>query len=248
MSAQIIFSRIELQGFNLRPEAICIPSLLLQHFPTSLEAEEVHSLFDLVNGQKRCRVLVLPVPAGREVLQEDPSRILQILLDAIDAAKARSLVLSGRNGEHPNEDPTSENIWQRNETSSADHNVIKESRPGSTDSGSERQVCVASDSPSTASDWETDQAGHKTRVVHEDPSVSTTHAARGKSRRAREFDLRKERAAERKRRNERLRRQDEIANLRKAKKQMAERANEQGELAAMEREDNRSRAADDYLR
>ena len=69
-----------------------------------------------------------------------------------------------------------------------------------------------------------------------------------KGRRAREFDVRKERAADRKAKSERLKRKQELDRLKKAKIQAAEVLEQQQECVAMQQEDDRSRDVDRYMR
>lgn len=56
-------------------------------------------MFELINGDKSCRVLFYEVPSGREILQEAPFEILNIISDAIRAVQSKLSIFSvGREG------------------------------------------------------------------------------------------------------------------------------------------------------
>lgn len=207
-----------------------------------------------MNGQKRRRVLVYPVSAGREILQEAPIRTLKILMDAIQAAQARSFAV-GNNGKHREEDPITEGVSQSDEMGYIDREAASVLRPDSSESGDERQhgatpnISGAMSSLYQGGKCENDPPlDEVAEILIEDPPVPGINVATKKSRRAREFDIRKERAAERRTKNERLRKQEEKARLKKAKQEIVERVNQQRELMAMQREDDRSTAVDRYIR
>lgn len=226
-----------------------------------MDAQEVDSYFDLVNGNQHRRVLVRAVPAGREILQEQPARILQILTDAIQAAQARPLVAVASFGNNTKEDPADLKELQKDEPDTIDrrdHRVASRlSSTLTTDDreSEEEQKCngapdgaVFPDSACRVTNLQLGQDAQQADLpVETSPPRSRQYVSR-KSRRAREFDARKERAAERKSKSERLRRQQELGRMKKTKQELVENAKRQLETVAMHEEDHRSRATETYTR
>lgn len=234
-----------------------------QHFPASLNAEEVGSLFELVNGSKRCRILVRPVSAGREILQEAPTLTLQILADAIHAAQVKpAAITSKRARSHQN------------------HAIRTEPENDDTIFTDDCNPLALSTLPSTLMERDVFKSEHKETFfgTRESPSVDlstlnvtydTSLSERKEERestlttgspackrdettktakRAREFDVRKERAAERRTKNDRLKRQQDLARVERAKRELLEIADQKREMVVMQEEEGRSKAAGRYMR
>lgn len=207
-----------------------------------------------MNGQKRNRVLVCPVSAGREILQEAPIRTLQILIDAIQAAQTRSFV-AGKNGKYPAEDPATEVVLQIDETDYIECETPNVLRPDSPESGDERKGGATPDIPGAVDTFHQKETRENNKQTDEIPDVLIeyppapgSNATTKKSRREREFEMRKERMAERRTKTERLRQQEQRTRLKKAKQETVERVDQQRELVVMRREDDRSRAVERYTR
>lgn len=230
-------------------------SLLPQHCRASLGAEEVDSLFKLMSGNKNGRMMVYPVHAGREVLHEAQTRTLEILSSAIDAAQA-----------HPVTTPLSETRYLDED--------MKEGQPQSDvldviDSYDGQRRC-----PSALLELDVTESGrscegsspggahhpHSSGVgiggVAVDSSPTETAASlesapdgmTSRARGGREFDVRKERVAERKMKNERLQKKRELDRLKRTQREEQEKIRQQDEHVLMQKEDERSKAVSRYCR
>lgn len=207
--------------------------------------------------------MVYPVPAGREILQEAPICTLQVLLEAIHAAQARPIVapLSRAIFQGDNvEERTSalqesadvihgngNKIWGLSSSLEIDEHVTEGDE--SCTYASARRANLATGTPT---DCKTD-GDSAAQIIHVGAAstASLTHTPNGatkKGRQARGLYLQKERAAERKAKNERLKRQQDLDRLKKTKRQQAEYTEQQQECVAMQEEDHRSKGVDTYIR
>lgn len=201
------------------------------------------SLFKLVSGNKHRRIIVYPVQAGREILQEAPVRTLEILSGAIHAAQTQSIVAC----------PAGTSAYPEGSASEDDVlDVIAEcsgigSPPSSLlgnggDLGEYVQV-----EPSMGRVKETGRGEGMDGSPSARPERSRDNPS-PKGRRAREFDARKERAAERKAKSERLKRQQELNRLKRAKMEEDGMMKQQQECLSMQAEDDRCSAVDKHIR
>lgn len=221
-----------------------------QNTRASFDAEEVNNLFALINGSKRRRFLVYPIEAGREMLQEAPVRTLHIISEAIRVAQtnligAKQIHGAGKEMEckQPQDDVASifGYFVQTRELSGVsavtldfpEIDTLNEQLKLPTDHKSKDIEKVKIDVVNDASTV---------------PRVRNQDEAKKKGRRAREFDVRKERAAERKAKNERLKRQQELDRLKRTKRLEADALKQQEERFAMQDEDGRSKDVERHMR
>lgn len=199
------------------------------------------SLFKLVSGNKHRRIKVYPVQAGREILQEAPVRTLEILLGAIHAAQAQPIVACpAGTTTYPEGSAFEDYVLDVVADSPAvgspssllgsggdlgEHTQVEPPMGGAKETGGSK--CM--DGPLSARDERS----------CDPPSP--------KGRRAREFDARKERAAERKAKSERLKRQQELNRLKRAKMEENEIMKQHQECLSMQEEDERSSAVDQHI-
>lgn len=185
--------------------------------------------------------MVYPVHAGREILQEEPVRTLEIISSAIHAAQTQPLmVFSSGTGEFI-EDSSLDNddildVVADYRASSPPSSLVEIDEY----SGGHAQV-------SLPKDVETEGGEGMGRSPSPNPDRARDNAS-PKGRRAREFDARKERAAERKAKSERLKRQQELNRLKRAKKEEDEIRGQHQECISMHGEDERSTAVDRHVR
>lgn len=219
---------------------------LFSQFASSLGAQDVDSFLQLVSGNKTRRIMTFLVQAGREILQEAPVRTLEILLGAIHAAQAQPIVthssgtrcLEGRRSEEDVLDVV--DVY-------SDHASLPSSISESNGLG--EYVSADEAKPPSAYFEEIESVGRG--GMKEAPTLSSErvrHSASPKGRRARDFDARKERAADRKAKTERLRRQQELVRLKKAEKEADEALKQQEESNCMQHEDGRSAEVDRHTR
>lgn len=200
------------------------------------------SLFKLVSGNKHRRIIVYPVQAGREILQEAPVRTLEILSGAIHAAQAQPIVAC----------PVGTTTYPERSASEDDAlNIVADSRAIDSPSnllenggGVSEYVQVE---PLKGRDKEIG-SGEKLDGSPSAPPERPSDNPSLKGRRAREFDARKERAAERKAKSERLKRQQELNRLKRAKREADEILKQHQECLAMHQEDERSYAVDKHIK
>lgn len=188
--------------------------------------------------------MVYPVQAGRELLQEASVRTLEILSGAIRAAQTQPIVACPAG--------TTANL----ESSSSKDGVLdvaadswEISSPSGNGgdlggSGGDLGEC-GQVGPPTGRDIETGSS-----KCMDGPPLARPERSRDspspKGRRAREFDARKERAAERKAKSERLNRQQELNRLKRAKREEDEIVKQDQECLNMQEEDERSSAVDKH--
>ncbi|CAM9559381.1 unnamed protein product [Scytosiphon promiscuus] len=207
-----------------------------------LGAQDVDSLSKLVSGNKTCRIMVFPVPAGRELLQEAPVRTLQILLGALHAAQAQPIAT--RLQKKTSEEDILDLI---------DVCDVRARSPSIASKMSALSEWVGPDQAKSLNAY-AHHGGVKTirrEVTEKAPAPSCQRAHdRGcpKGRRARDFDTRTERAADRKAKTERLRRQQELERLERAKKKADDVLKQQEEGNCMQIEDGRSAEVDRHTR
>lgn len=186
-------------------------------------------------------MMVYPVQAGREIMQEEPVRTLEIISSAIHAAQTQPLVtFSSGTGEHV-------------EDTSLENDDVLDVVPD----------CRASSPPSSLRQIDDDSGGHAQVSLPIDVETKDGEGMGGsysptpervrdnaspKGRRAREFDARKERAAERKAKSERLKRQQELNRLKRAKKEEDEIRGQHQECISMHEEDERSISVERHIR
>lgn len=199
------------------------------------------SLFKLVSGNKHRRIMVYPVQAGREVLLEAPVRTLEILSGAIHAAQTQPIVACSAGTATYLEGSSSEDT----------SHVVGDPRTV----GSPSSVLENGDDLGKNAQVETrkgpDKETGNAEYVDGSPSVPPERSCDNsspKGRRAREFDARKERAAVRKAKSERLKRQQELNRLKRAKREEDEILQQQRECISMHQEDERSSAVDEHIR
>lgn len=210
------------------------------------------------------------IQAGREILQEAPARTLKIISEAIQAAQTRpninQLSIGGNHEgravqewEQPQHGADAiGNIDDRLEGLSltllagSDTAKNEDSLDGVYFSTEKNNLPEITPTHCKNKNVSSEQMGAK--------GVSISHPTRAgddrterddrpkKGRRARELDMRKERAVERKAKNTRLKKQQELDRLKKIKQQQAEQQMQERECEVMEQEHDRSRAMDKYLR
>lgn len=174
-------------------------------------------------------------------MQEEPVRTLEIISSAIHAAQTQPLVtFSSGTGEYI-EDASLENddildVVADNRASKPPSSVVQ------IDGDSDGHAEV-----SLPRDVET-QDGEGMGGSYSPTRERARDNASPKGRRAREFDARKERAAERKAKSERLKRQQELNRLKRAKKEEDEIRGQHQECIFMREEDERSIAVDRHIR
>lgn len=231
-------------------------SQLRQHCRASLGAEEVDSLFKLMSGNKNGRMMVYPVQAGREILHEAQTRTLEILSRAIDAAQAQP-VSTPFSGTMFLDDDIEEIQPQPDVFDVMDNYRGQQRRPSALlepDTTENAGLCEGS-SPEGAK--RPDSSGVEIGGIANDHAVDNETAApldnapdgvttRGRGRR--EFDVRKERAAERKTKNERLQKRRELDRLKRTQRDEQEKLGQKDELVLMQKEDERSEAVSRYIR
>lgn len=199
------------------------------------------SLFKLVSGNKHRRIKVYPVQAGREVLQEAPVRTLEILLGAIHAAQTQPAVAC----------PAGTTTCTKGGTPE-DYNleVVADARaidpPSSLMENGGDMHKFAQVEPPMGGATKTGSSECKGGPPSPRPDRSCDPPS-PKGRRAREFDARKERAAERKAKSERLKRQQELNRLKRAKMEEDEAIKQRQECVSMQEEDERSSAVDQHI-
>lgn len=174
-------------------------------------------------------------------MQEEPVRTLKIISSAIHAAQAQPLATRSSGAAKCIEDK------------SLDNDDVFDVVAG----------YYESSPPSTLIDNDPDSADHLEVNLSNDVEMEddecmnrscppTPERAREslspKGRRAREFDARKERAAERKAKSERLKRQQELNRLKRAKREEDEIQGQYQECRSMYEEDERSVAVDRHIR
>lgn len=186
-----------------------------------------------------------PVQAGREILQEAPVRTLEILSGAIHAAQAQPIVTHST-GTRYLEGRSSENSVL---------DVIADCRAGGSASSSPTNgyglgeyVFTGQVKPPNDTPKETEIVGKGMNRSSAPPPECERDNAPPKGRRAREFDARKERATERKAKSERLKRQQELDRLKRAKRQEDEILEQHQECLFMHQEDERSTSVDRHIR
>lgn len=211
---------------------------------SSIGAEDVDSLQQLVSSSRHRRIMVYPIQAGREALQEAPVCTLKIIWGAIHAAQMKPVVPhatgSGCFQDRQSKDDVLDVIGVLGECES--------SLPSCSQSGGLGEVSTDEVNPPTGIPNETESGGKRKSKTSSTPSERKREDASPKGRRAREFDARKERAAERKAKKERLKRQQELDRLKRAKKQQHEILEQQEECISMQEEDDRSTAVDRHIR
>lgn len=200
------------------------------------------SLFKLVSGNKHRRIIVYPVQAGREILQEAPVHTLGILSGAIHAAQTQPIVACpAGTPTYPESCASGDNVLD----------VLVDSRaigsPSSLvenggDLGEYAQI-----KPPKGRNKETGSGEDVDGSLSAPPGRPCDNPS-PKGRRAREFDARKERAAEKKAKNESLKRQQELNRLKRAKREEDEILKQHGECLFMHEEDERSSAVDRHIR
>lgn len=234
-----------------------------QHIRTSVEAQEVDSLFALVNGNRQNRLLVRLVEAGRELLQEAPVRTLQILSEAIHAAQMRPLfpppggarLYVGDVGDRdqPNHDRI-DGMDRIDQTEELPSSCFSGGDTGNTELpcyGISNEATSVVDGSPTAEGHRVESVENESVYVDEIRGAPDSRApidATKKGRRAREFDIRKEQTAERKAKKERLKKQQELDRLKRTKREHEQFSEQQRACEAMQQEDSRSRAVDRYTR
>lgn len=237
-----------------------------QHFRTSVEAEEVDSLFALVNGNRQSKLLVYRVEAGREILQEAPAQILQILSEAFHAAQMRPLFSPSCGSQHDVSDVGDQNQpqhYQKDAVNSIDQTeelpssyfvgvgTVNNEKPYLGISNEEISISDASATPKGQNVDSVDSVEGESVYVGntlDAPVLRVPVDQMKKGRRAREFDVRKERAAERKAKNERLKKQQRLDRLKRTKRKQEQFLEQQRACQVMQQEDSRSRAVDRYIR
>lgn len=198
------------------------------------------SLFKLVSGNKHRRIIMYPVQAGREVLQEAPVRTLEILSGAIHAALTQPIVACPAGRTYP-------------EGSSSEDDVLDVIADSRTMGSPSRLLESGGDSAEYAQVEPPMGRVNETRSGESMDGSPSTRPERSsenpspKGRRAREFNARKERAAERKAKSERLKRQQELNRLKRAKMEQDENMKQQQECLSMQEEDERSSAVDKHM-
>ncbi|CAM9506461.1 unnamed protein product [Ectocarpus fasciculatus] len=211
----------------------------------SIGAEDVDSLQQLVSSNRHRRIKVYPIQAGREALQEAPVRTLEIIWGAIHAAQMKPVVPhatgSGYFRDGQSKDDVLDVIGVSGECES--------SLPSCSQSGDLGEgVSTDKANPLIGIPNETESGGKRKSKTSPTPSERKRDDASPKGRRAREFDARKERAAERKVKKERIKRQQELDRLKRADKQQHEILEQQQECTSMQEEDDRSTAVDRHIR
>lgn len=203
------------------------------------------SLFKLVGGSKHRRILVYPVHAGREILQEAPIHTLKILSGAIHAAQAHPIVTRTTGTRCLEGKPSEKSV----------SGVIADCRAGSSASNSSKSDCDLGKYVSTGQTKPSNDSPKEPQNVGKDMNKSSVRPPERerdhtppKGRRAREFDARKERAAERKAKSERLKRQQELDRLKRAKRQEDEIFEQHQECISMHQEDERSASVEKQMR
>ena len=196
------------------------------------------------------------VRAGREVLHEAQTRTLEILSKAIDAAQAQPIIdplggtryLDGSMKESQPQADVADDIGgfgdQRERPS-----VLVE--PDATESAGSCKCFppegAQGPGPSgveMASVVDEYTVATKNPIPNEKTLDGVTSRGRGK----RDFDVRKERAAERKIKSERLQKRRELDRLKKTQREDQERKGQQDEQVLMQQEDDRSEAVSRYIR
>lgn len=202
------------------------------------------SVFKLVSGNKHRRILVYPVHAGREILQEAPIRTLEIISGAIHAAQAQPIVPR-----------STKRCFEGRSSDDCVLDVITDCQAGDSASISPKKSCsvgkcvsTGQAKPSNDTTKEPDNVGKNRDTYSARPPERERDNALPKGRRAREFDARKERAAERKAKSERLKRQQELDRLKRAKRQEDEILEQHQECISMHQEDERSTSVDKHMR
>lgn len=212
---------------------------------SSIGAEDVDSLQQLVSSNRHRRIKVYPIQAGREALQEAPVRTLEIIWGAIHAAQMKPV------GPHA----TGSGYFRDGQSKDDVLDVIgvpgecESSLPSCSQSGDLGEgVSTDKANPLIGIPNETESGGKRKSKTSSTPSERKRDDASPKGRRAREFDARKERAAERKVKKERIKRQQELDRLKRAEKQQHEILEQQQECTSMQEEDDRSTAVDRHIR
>lgn len=218
---------------------------LMSQLGSSIGAEDVDSLQQLVSSNRHRRIMVYPIQAGREALQEAPVRTLEIIWGAIHAAQMKPVVPhatgSGYFQDGQSKDDVLDVIGVPGECES--------SLPSCSQSdGLDEGFFIDEVNPPIGIPQETESGGKRKSKTSSTPSERKRDDASPKGRRAREFDARKERAAERKAKKERLKRQQQLDRLKRAKKQQHEILEQQQECISMQEEDDRSTAVDRHIR
>ncbi|CAN0546456.1 unnamed protein product, partial [Ectocarpus sp. 12 AP-2014] len=212
---------------------------------SSIGAEDVDSLQQLVSSNRHRRIMVYPIQAGREALQEAPVRTLEIIWGAIRAAQMKPVVPhatgSGYSQDGQSKDDVLDVIGVPAECESSLPSCSQSDDLG-------EGVFIDEVNPPIGIPAETESGGKRKSKTSLTPSERKRDDASPKGRRAREFDARKERAAERKAKRERLKRQQELDRLKRAKKQQHEILEQQQECISMQEEDDRSTAVDRHIR
>lgn len=224
--------------------------ILKQHWRASLQAEEVNSLFELVSCNKQRRILVCPIEAGREILQEAPVNTLEILLRAIHAAQTQPCIAPFSGTRYPRDAvEIQQGVMDIISGCSDQRRELPCNLPVEPDTTKSEVFCVDVSSQQSkyiagTPDKRDSVANELTGAIEalaappERPPVGVTK----KSRREREFDVRKERASERKAKSERVKRRQELDRLKKLQQQEAENWAQQRECVYMQQEDDRSAA------
>lgn len=220
-------------------------TIFSQHCRASLDAEEVDTVFKLVSGNKHRRILVYPVPAGREILQEAPVRTLEIISGAINAAQAQPIV----------DRSTVTSYFEETSSDDCVLDVINDCQAGDSASNSPKKSCnlvkcvsTGQIQPPNDTSKEPNTVGKNMDTCSARPPERERDNTLPKGRRAREYDAKKERAAERKAKNERLKRQQELDRLKRAKRQEDEILEQHRECVSMHQEDERSTSVDKHMR
>lgn len=212
-----------------------------------------------MSGNKNGRMMVYPVHAGREVLHEAQARTLEIISSAIDAAQAQPVTTPLSEIRFIDEDmkeskPQSEvldaidsNGGQRRCLSAMlelDATENTGSCEGSSPGGAQRSNSSGVEIGGVASEHVVDSSPTETAAPLDSALDGITSTARGR----RDFDVRKERAAERKMKNERLQKRRELDRLKRTQREEQEKVGQQDELILMQKEDERSEAVSRHIR
>lgn len=190
--------------------------------------------------------MVFPVQAGREVLQEAPNRMFEVLLGAIDAAQAQPTHTHSPGTRCLEARQPEDDVLDVIDTY-GDRARLPSSVSECSDSG--EVVGTGQTKPQSVFLKEIESVnGVGMNATSQLSCQRSRDGVSPKGRRGRQFDARKERAAERKAKTERVRRQQELERLKRAKKQADEALEEKKESICMQHEDRRSAQVDRHIR